>query len=287
MSHPDASADRRAAQAVVSHHAQLADALNRHNERLLAAAEQADAAGVERCRADLLAWLRTELVPHAGAEEQALYPAAAARPEGALLVEGMLDEHRTITGLIAELDVADSAVRAAAAARALAAVFSTHLAKENTLVVPLLVEAADVSLAGLLDGMHAVLGGESHGHGHDATGTQPAAADEGERAGGCGCGGCGCGGDAASGTPAAEAPVLGIDPRIDVRDVPHAQRHARVLTALDAVPQGRALVLVADHAPRPLLAQVESRYGGEFDIEWLQAGPSVWQIRLERSGARA
>jgi uncharacterized protein (DUF2249 family) len=284
MSHPDLSGDREAAEAVVRHHAELAGALNRHTERLLAAAERADGSGAEGARLDLLAWLRTELVPHAGAEEQALYPAAAARPEGALLVEGMLDEHRTITGLVAELDVADSPVRAASAARALAAVFATHLAKENNLVVPLLVEAADVSLAGLLEGMHALLGGQAHA----GTGAGPAA-DEGASASGCGCGGCRCGGgeEAAPGTPGAgEAPVLGIDPRVDVRGIPHEQRHATVIAALEAVPRGGALVLVAGHAPRPLLAEVESRFDGEFDVDWLQSGPSVWQVRLERSGAR-
>ncbi|MFC7479342.1 hypothetical protein ACFQX7_03685 [Luedemannella flava] len=61
----------------------------------------------------------------------------------------------------------------AAAARALAAVFAVHLIKENELVVPLLVEASDVSLAGLLDGMHDLIGAPSAGGGE--------------------CGGCGCG----------------------------------------------------------------------------------------------
>ena len=104
--------------------------------------------------------------------------------------------------------------------------------------------------------------------------------------GGCGCGGCGCGGDAAQGK-AAQAEVLTIDPRLDVRNMPHHQRHALVLAALDAVPAGGALILIAPHAPRPLLAQIDAYFDGQFDAEWLQSGPDVWQIRLHRSPASA
>ncbi|HEX6074355.1 MAG TPA: DUF2249 domain-containing protein [Micromonosporaceae bacterium] len=100
--------------------------------------------------------------------------------------------------------------------------------------------------------------------------------------GGCG-GACRCGGDAAGVT--AEAPVLSIDPRIDVRQVPHGERHAKVLTALDAVPVEGALVLVAPHAPRPLLNQIQDLYPGQFGVEWLQSGPEVWQVRLQRAAS--
>jgi iron-sulfur cluster repair protein YtfE (RIC family) len=165
MSHSHASppaadrpADQRAAGAVVRHHAQLAEALTKHTERLLSAVERSDPAAERDARLDLLGWLRHDLVPHALAEERVLYPAAAARPAGALLVEGMVDEHRTITGLVDELEAARSPVRSAAAAHALAAVFRTHVTKENELVLPMLVEAEDVSVANLLEGMHALLG---------------------------------------------------------------------------------------------------------------------------------
>jgi hypothetical protein len=50
-------------------------------------------------------------------------------------------------------------VQSEAAARALSALFEAHLAKENDLILPLLLAADDISLAGLLDGMHDLLGG--------------------------------------------------------------------------------------------------------------------------------
>jgi uncharacterized protein (DUF2249 family) len=101
-----------------------------------------------------------------------------------------------------------------------------------------------------------------------------------DSSGGCGGGGCGCGDvpNAADG----EAATLTIDPRLDVRDLPHGERHARVLAALDALPADAALVLVAPHSPVPLLAEIENRYAGQVAGEWLQDGPQVWQIRLHR-----
>lgn len=268
MSQSDLPADRRAAEAVVRHHNKLAATLHGHVTRLVDAADAGILRQVWVHHGELVAWLHGELLPHASAEEASLYPAAGALPAGRLLVEGMLGEHRAIAALVTELEGTGSPVRAAAAARALQAVFTGHLAKENDLVVPLLVAADDRSLAELVDGLHDIIGAA-------------AGAEAGSSSGGCGGGGCGCGGDAA-GAADAEAPVLGIDARIDVRDLPHGERHARILSALDALPDDAALVLVAPHAPLPLLAEIATRYAGRVAGEWLQNGPEVWQIRLHR-----
>ncbi|GAA3348169.1 hypothetical protein GCM10020358_65600 [Amorphoplanes nipponensis] len=262
-------ADQQAAQAVVRHHRELAATLTGHVTRLV---DAADAGLPERTwahRDELTTWLHEELLPHAYAEEASLYPAAADLTSGKLLVDGMLGEHRVIAALVTDLEAAVSPVVAAATAYALQAVFASHLAKENELVVPLLVTADQVSLAGLLDGMHDIIGAEAG---------QPSGGE-------CGCGGCGCGGDA----PAADGGVatLTIDPRLDVRELPHGERHGRVLAALDALPADSALVLVAPHAPLPLLAEIESRYAGQVAEEWLESGPDVWQIRLRRQPVSA
>ncbi|GLW29310.1 hemerythrin domain-containing protein [Actinoplanes regularis] len=168
-------ADQQAAQAVVNHHSELAATLTAHVTRLVDAADAGTPTRVWAVRDQLATWLHAELLPHAYAEEASLYPVAAQLPGGKLLVDGMLGEHRVIAALVAELEGAASPVLAAATAYALHAVFASHLAKENDLIVPLLVAADDVSLAGLLDGMHDIIGAETG-----------AAAD--------GCGGtCGCG----------------------------------------------------------------------------------------------
>ncbi len=99
---------------------------------------------------------------------------------------------------------------------------------------------------------------------------------------GCGCGGCGCGGGEGTASAPAAA-TLSIDPRLDIRALPQEGRRAMVLAAVDAVPAGQALVLVAPHAPEPMLDLVRQRHGGQFAVEWLQSGPDVWQVRLERA----
>lgn len=175
------AADQRAAAAVVAHHTELSDTLARHVAGVLEAVERNDQP--QHHRDELVTWLHRELLPHAKAEETTLYAAAAAIPECALLVTGMRDEHHVIAELVEELSMATSPVQIAAAARALSAVLTSHLAKENDLIVPRLVEDEHVSLADLLAGMHELVGShptsERPGSGSDA---------------GCGYGDCGCSG---------------------------------------------------------------------------------------------
>lgn len=247
-------ADARAAAAVEEHHAQLAGVLALKTETLAAAARagrQADA-DADEVRADLVRWCRDELVPHALAEEEALYPAAAAMPGARLLVEAMLAEHRLLLGLVDRLAAAAHPVDAAALALALRTVFGSHLDKENEQILPLLVAAPAVSVAGLLAGMHELLGGEAH-----------------EAAPACSC-------DEVDGSR---------HPELDARAVPHAIRHATVFGALDGLHPGGGLILVAPHDPLPLLAQLERRSPGLFVIDYLQSGPDAWRLEIVRRSA--
>ena len=255
--------DARAAEAVEQHHAQMAGALAQRSESLSAAARAGRRADADAARDDLVGWCRTELVPHALAEEGTLYPAAAARPEARLLVEAMIAEHRLIVGLVDELERAADAVTAAEVARALRVLFGAHLDKENRQILPVLVAAPDVSVAELLGGMHELLG-EAGAAGHAAG---PAQAEPAGHA-------CGCG----------EVDPAGL-PELDARAVPHAIRHATIFGALDGVRPGQGLVLVAPHDPLPLLAQLERREPGAFDVEYLERGPEAWRLAIVRHRA--
>lgn len=248
-----------AVEAVEAHHAQLAGELGGRVTMLLDALDR-DPASAEDIRAGLVAFCDRQLLPHAEAEESALYPAAHRTAEARLLIEGMLAEHRRITELVEALRSAPSPARAAGDARALQVLFEEHLDKENDLVLPLIAASSEVSLAGLLDGMHDLLGGHDDTEGH-------AAAEGGQQSGGA----CGCGGHD-------EADV----PELDARAVPHALRHATVFGALDAVPAGRAMVLIAPHDPLPLLGQLERRNPGVFAVEYLERGPEAWRLLLTR-----
>jgi len=257
-------ADAHAAQAVKQHHAALAGALSQRTEALLSAAFRRDGSAAEQARRDLVNWCEGELVPHAAAEEQAMYPAAQATIEGRLLIDAMLGEHKVLTRLVR--DVADSTdvLRAAASAAALGSMFDSHLTKEDHLVVPLLAATSGVSLAELLGGMHQLLGDTGETVVSDAEGVVT----------GCGGHSCGCG--------AVDSPGY---PELDVRPVPHSIRHATIFGALDSVLPGAGLDLVAPHDPLPLLDQVDRRWPGRFSVTYRQRGPEAWRLSLERTDA--
>lgn len=249
-------ADADAAEKVEQHHAEMAGRLALLTSDVVRAA-RTDRAGA--ARQELLSWLRDDLVPHATAEEQTLYPAAAEVAEARLLVEAMLAEHVLIHRLVGDLEAATDPIEAAAVARALETLFGSHLAKENDQLIPTLVASPDYSVAEMLDGMHELLGG------HEAPAAAASPAADGHQ--------CACGGHDEAGLP-----------ELDARTIPHAIRHATIFGALDGLRPGTGLQLVADHDPLPLLAQLEQRAPGAFDVSYRESGPEVFRLELIRKG---
>ncbi|HET7304667.1 MAG TPA: DUF2249 domain-containing protein [Segeticoccus sp.] len=264
-------ADSAAVEAVRQHHAELAASLATHTQALVTAATDPHGApSADVARRAFVAFCERELVPHALAEEKAMYPLAHRDERARLLIEAMLAEHGVLTDLVRAVSDAPTPVHAAGYATALRVLFDSHLGKENDQILPLLAADPSVSLQEVLGGMHELLGaaasehghGDGHGHGHvhDGATAQPAAT----QGHSCGCGEGGCGATSY--------------PELDARIVPHAIRHATVFGALEAVPDGSGLVLVAPHDPLPLLQQVEQRFAGRFSTEYLERGPEAWRI---------
>jgi uncharacterized protein (DUF2249 family)/iron-sulfur cluster repair protein YtfE (RIC family) len=253
-------ADAEAAEKVEQHHAEMAGRLDLLTADVVRTARTDRA---EATRQELLSWLRDELVPHATAEEQTLYPAAAEIVEARLLVEAMLAEHVLIHRLVADLEAASDPVEAAAVARAIETVFDSHLAKENDQLIPTLVASPAYSVAEMLEGMHELLGGHDD-HDDHVTDDRPAEAGHGGHQ-------CACGGH--------DDAVL---PELDARAIPHAIRHATIFGALEGLRPGAGLLLTADHDPLPLLAQLEQRAPGVFAVDYRESGPDVWSLELVR-----
>ncbi len=69
---------------------------------------------------------------------------------------------------------------------------------------------------------------------------------------------------------------------VDVRPLPPIERHRLIFEKCDVLPQGDAFVLVNDHDPKPLYYQLEAERGGQFGWSYLESGPSVWKVRIER-----
>jgi hypothetical protein len=147
--------DQQAADAIAAHHVELSGEIRRRVEILESAARAGEA--YEDAQAAVLDYLDRELLPHAAAEERALYPAGD-RAATAVLVHAMLDEHRRIVATVDILRKAADGVTAATSASAVLALFESHLAKENDYLVPALVADPDVELGVLLEGMHTLVG---------------------------------------------------------------------------------------------------------------------------------
>ncbi len=147
--------DAQAAQAMREHHAEMERAL-RQRVAALGAAVQARAPHGDAHRA-VVEYLQGELLPHAMAEEKALYPAGE-KGETTYLVRAMIAEHRNLVAHIGAFADAFEPVQAASQATAILALFESHLAKENDLLIPSLVADPEISLSELLGGMHELLG---------------------------------------------------------------------------------------------------------------------------------
>lgn len=243
------AADAEAAEAIKSHHAQLAGRLGVLTDAMLWAVERG--ADFEPARAAALVFLTGELLPHAAAEEERLYPAATGTERARPLIESMIAVHRIIGSLVERIRI-EPPLRAAAAGHALRVMFDAHLTDENERILPIVAGDPEVSLVDVTHGMHELLG-----HHHSTNGAEPSHT-------------CGCGESDAD------------DPVLDVREVPHSIRHATVFGAFDAVPVGGTLVLVAHHDPVPLLRQLDQRTPGGIDVDYEQRGPEAWRLRLTK-----
>jgi len=315
--------DTGALEAILAHHEALADGVARRVASLRAAIERRD--HHEAVAADLVAYLAKEILPHAVAEEQTLYQAAAAKADLAEVVAGMVDEHRKLVSLAERLATAGDAAAAAAVAEAIGALFAGHVAKENDLILPPLTADADVDLAGLLVQMRRLT--------EAAQDETPVAEDEATSdteatllrlvLGAAGqLADAGRGDEACRLAAAAWAAIrdarpdlavrvtaalhrlvrsvtaepvtlsagpgqtgpaaAGGDAVLDVRALAPAQRHEKIFATYGALGPGTAFVLVNDHDPKPLRYQFEAEHDGRFTWEALEAGPTVWRVRIGR-----
>lgn len=263
-------ADSVAVEAIRQHHAELLAALDARVDALARAAGGGDRGQFDGARADLLAWCRRVLMPHARGEEKTLYASGHGKPELRALIDGMLDEHVRLSGLIDEFSFGTEAVPSLLAAGGLRAMLTAHVAKENELLLPALSAASDVSVAEGLEQMHAVLSADAaadpaHEHVHADAHAEHAHAD--------------------GHTCTCQESDSADFPELDARTVPHAIRHSTIFGALDAVRPGNGLVLVAPHDPLPLLAQLEQRAPGVFAVDYLQRGPDAWRLAITRRAA--
>jgi uncharacterized protein (DUF2249 family) len=69
---------------------------------------------------------------------------------------------------------------------------------------------------------------------------------------------------------------------VDVREIPHGQRHSRIFARFARLTPGEAFTLVNNHDPKPLRGEFEAAHPGAFTWDYLESGPEQWHIRIGR-----
>jgi uncharacterized protein (DUF2249 family)/quercetin dioxygenase-like cupin family protein len=69
---------------------------------------------------------------------------------------------------------------------------------------------------------------------------------------------------------------------IDLRQTPRERRHSTVFYAFDHLAVGESFLLVNDHDPQPLHAQMEQLRPGELTWEYEVQGPNEFRIKISR-----
>jgi len=73
-------------------------------------------------------------------------------------------------------------------------------------------------------------------------------------------------------------------PVLDVRLLPPKEKHPTIFATFDALPVGGSFVLLNDHDPVPLRYQFQAERPEAFTWRYLEAGPDIWRVRIERTG---
>lgn len=235
------SADQAAITAMIGHHAHLRSDL----ENRVAALRETVAANQPHVQAQarVVEFLKGDILPHAIAEEDTIYRAANEVSRIQPLISGMLLEHRELERRARALELSSTGSEALVSAAGFAAIFAVHVAKENDVLLPALLESPTASVANLLREMEARLA-EVSARGN-STGSTPSEI-------------------------------------LDVRTLAHGARHEIIFGRLHALRPGEILVIVNDHDPKPLRYQLDAAWPDSFGWEYLEEGPHEFRIAITK-----
>jgi uncharacterized protein (DUF2249 family) len=69
---------------------------------------------------------------------------------------------------------------------------------------------------------------------------------------------------------------------LDVRVIPPREKHPTIFHTFDGLARGASMVIVNDHDPRPLRYQLMAERPETFEWTYLEEGPAVWRVRIDR-----
>lgn len=71
---------------------------------------------------------------------------------------------------------------------------------------------------------------------------------------------------------------------VDVRDMVPRDRHPLIFATIDSLEPGQAMRLINDHDPKPLYYQLMAERAGQVDWQYIENGPTVWQVQITKLG---
>lgn len=234
--------------------AEAAGTLGTLSKNLASAA--GNSSGGELVQADqgaLVDFAEQELIPLAGALAGAFLDAAASTASNVLASVASGHNERLVATTKA-LEVQESPILAVQAGGQLLEAATAFITQATGLILPALARNPAVSLAGILP---------------KKSTAEAAAAGQGQAPAS---GGCACGGH--------DEPGLS---ELDTRVIPHAIRHATIFGALEGLGTGKGILLIANHNPLPLLAQLDQRSPGKFAVAYVEDGPELWKLSMVRN----
>jgi uncharacterized protein (DUF2249 family) len=69
---------------------------------------------------------------------------------------------------------------------------------------------------------------------------------------------------------------------LDARVIPPRDKHPSIFRTFDSLKSGQSMILINDHDPRPLRYQLSAERPDSFGWTYLEEGPSVWRIQIDR-----
>ena len=69
---------------------------------------------------------------------------------------------------------------------------------------------------------------------------------------------------------------------LDVRPIAPRAKHPSIFGMFDSLAPGEAMILINDHDPKPLRYQLIAEHPNTFEWTYLEEGPMVWRVRIDR-----
>jgi len=74
-----------------------------------------------------------------------------------------------------------------------------------------------------------------------------------------------------------------IPDRLFVPDLQPALKHSTIFRKFDSLQAGESFTIINDHDPKPLYYQLLAERGNIFGWEYLQQGPEIWRVHIQKN----